>query len=96
MREAGGFRMGPFELMDLIGLDVNLAVTKSVWEAYFHDPRYAPSILQEELRRGRLPRPQDRDAAIYDYGAERDKPAPATEAAQPRGRARSAPQAMAR
>ena len=51
--------MGPFELMDLIGLDVNLAVTKSVWEAYFHDPRYAPSVLQQELRRRGLPRPQD-------------------------------------
>ncbi len=48
LREAGGFRMGPFELIDLIGLDVNLAVTKSVWAAYFHDPRYAPSVLQEE------------------------------------------------
>ena len=42
VREAGGFRMGPFELMDLIGLDVNFAVTKSVWEAYFQDPRYTP------------------------------------------------------
>lgn len=49
MREAGGFRMGPFELMDLIGLDVNLAVTRSVWEATFHDPRYTPSMLQQEL-----------------------------------------------
>ena len=48
MREAGAFRMGPFELMDLIGHDVNLAVTKSVWEAYFHDPRYRPSVLQQE------------------------------------------------
>src|SRR4029453_3910764 len=38
IRDAGGFRMGPFELIDLIGLDVNLAVTTSVWEAYFHDP----------------------------------------------------------
>jgi 3-hydroxybutyryl-CoA dehydrogenase len=37
-RECGGFRMGPFELIDLIGLDVNLAVTKSIWAAYFHDP----------------------------------------------------------
>ena len=49
MREAGGFRMGPFELMDLIGHDVNFAVTKSVWEAYFGDPRFAPSVLQREL-----------------------------------------------
>ena len=49
MREAGGFRMGPFELMDLIGHDVNFAVTRSVWEAMFGDPRYAPSHLQREL-----------------------------------------------
>jgi 3-hydroxybutyryl-CoA dehydrogenase len=49
MRDAGGFRMGPFALMDLIGLDVNFAVTRSVWDAYFHDPRYAPSVLQQEL-----------------------------------------------
>ncbi|MFG1352885.1 3-hydroxyacyl-CoA dehydrogenase family protein, partial [Xanthobacter autotrophicus] len=38
MREAGGFRMGPFELMDLIGHDVNFAVTSSVFQAYFCDP----------------------------------------------------------
>lgn len=49
LRDAGGFRMGPFELMDLIGLDVNLAVTTSVWEAMLHDPRYAPSPIQREL-----------------------------------------------
>ena len=49
MRETGGFRMGPFELMDMIGLDVNFAVTKSVWDAYFHDPRYTPSVIQQEL-----------------------------------------------
>ncbi|MCB1932028.1 MAG: 3-hydroxyacyl-CoA dehydrogenase [Candidatus Accumulibacter sp.] len=48
-REAGGFRMGPFELMDLIGLDVNLAVSKSVWSAFYNDPRYAPSLIQEDL-----------------------------------------------
>jgi 3-hydroxybutyryl-CoA dehydrogenase len=35
--------------MDLIGIDVNLLVTKSVWEAFFHDPRYAPSLLQQEM-----------------------------------------------
>ena len=44
MRTLGGFRMGPFELMDLIGNDVNFAVTRSVWEACYHDPRYAPSV----------------------------------------------------
>jgi 3-hydroxybutyryl-CoA dehydrogenase len=49
LREAGGFRMGPFELMDLIGHDVNFSVTRSVFDAYFGDPRYMPSTLQQEL-----------------------------------------------
>ncbi len=49
MREIGGFRMGPFELMDFIGLDVNLAVTKSVFEALGFDPRYRPSLTQQRL-----------------------------------------------
>ena len=49
IRESGGFRMGPFELMDLIGHDVNFAVTKSVFDAYFGDPRFRPSLTQQEL-----------------------------------------------
>ncbi len=49
MREAGGFRMGPFELMDMIGNDVNLAVTKSVWSAFYNDPRFTPSLIQQDL-----------------------------------------------
>ena len=49
MREAGGFRMGPFELMDLIGHDTNLAVTKSMFQTYFCDPRFTPSVIQQEL-----------------------------------------------
>lgn len=49
IREAGGFRMGPFELMDLIGHDVNLAVTRSIFDAYHQDPRYRPSLTQQEL-----------------------------------------------
>jgi 3-hydroxybutyryl-CoA dehydrogenase len=44
-----GFRMGPFELMDLIGLDVNLAVSQSVYEAFYHDPRYRPHPLQHKM-----------------------------------------------
>ena len=47
MREIGGFRMGPFELMDYIGNDVNFAVTESVFAAFFYDPRYRPSITQK-------------------------------------------------
>jgi 3-hydroxybutyryl-CoA dehydrogenase len=46
---AGGFRMGPFALMDLIGHDVNEAVTRSVWSAFGHDPRFAPSLAQRAL-----------------------------------------------
>jgi len=49
-----GFRMGPCELMDLIGHDINLAVTKSVFEANFYDKRYAPSLLQQALVDGGL------------------------------------------
>ena len=49
LRDCGGFRMGPFELMDLIGHDVNFSVTKSVFAAYFGDPRFTPSVLQQEL-----------------------------------------------
>jgi 3-hydroxybutyryl-CoA dehydrogenase len=78
MREAGGFRMGPFELMDLIGLDVNFAVTKSIWEAYFHDPRYAPSVLQAELvAGGRFGRKSGR--GFYDHAPDAPKPLPSTE-----------------
>ncbi len=49
MRELGGFRMGPFELMDMIGHDVNFAVTQSVWRAFYNDPRFLPSLIQQEL-----------------------------------------------
>ncbi len=49
LKNSGGFRMGPFELMDLIGHDVNFSVTKSVWNAYYCDPRFTPSLVQEEL-----------------------------------------------
>ncbi len=49
MREVGGFKMGPFELMDLIGVDINYAVTTSVWEALHKSPRLTPHPLQKKL-----------------------------------------------
>lgn len=48
LMEASGFKMGPFKLVDLIGMDVNLAVSKSIYEAFNHSERFAPSPLQEE------------------------------------------------
>ena len=47
MTEIGGFKMGPFTLMDYIGNDVNYAVTESVFEAFYYDPRFKPSFAQK-------------------------------------------------
>jgi 3-hydroxybutyryl-CoA dehydrogenase len=78
MRDAGGFRMGPCELMDMIGHDVNFAVTNSVFDAYFKDPRYLPSVLQAEMvAAGRLGRKSGR--GFFGYGPQADKPYPSTE-----------------
>ncbi len=75
VRDCGGFPMGPFELMDLIGHDVNLAVSTSVFEATFGERRYAPSVAQQELvRAGRLGRKTGR--GIYDYREGAAKPEP--------------------
>jgi 3-hydroxybutyryl-CoA dehydrogenase len=80
MRESGGFRMGPCELMDLIGHDVNFAVTNAVYDSYFKDPRYTPSALQAEMvAAGRLGRKSGR--GFYDYARDAAKPEPATEPA---------------
>jgi 3-hydroxybutyryl-CoA dehydrogenase len=46
---AGGFKMGPFELMDLIGVDVNFAVTQSIYEQFFHEPRFRPHPIQHQM-----------------------------------------------
>lgn len=79
MREAGGFRMGPFELMDLIGHDVNFAVTRSVFDAYYGDPRFTPSLIQQELvEAGFLGRKSGR--GFYDYGDTAQRPEPHTAA----------------
>jgi 3-hydroxybutyryl-CoA dehydrogenase len=81
LREVGGFRMGPFELMDFIGLDVNFAVTRSVYEQTFHDPRYRPSLTQQRLvEAGRLGRKTGR--GFYDHAEGAARPEPARDAAR--------------
>ncbi len=70
MKGAGRFRMGPFELMDLIGIDVNFAVSRSVYEAFFHDPRFRPHPIQQRMvESGLLGRKTGR--GFYEYP---DKP----------------------
>ncbi len=65
-----GFKMGPFELMDLIGNDINFTVTKTVWEAFFYDPRYKPSFTQQrQVESGRLGRKSGRGYYTYADGA---------------------------
>ena len=62
-----GFRMGPFELIDLIGCDVNLAVTQSVYDAYFQEPKYRPHPIQRRMvESGRLGRKTGRGFYEYD------------------------------
>ena len=80
MREIGGFRMGPFELMDFIGHDVNFSVTRSVYEAFFHDPRYRPSLTQQRMvEAGLLGRKTGR--GFYDHAPGATPPAPVTDRA---------------
>ncbi len=80
LRESCGFPMGPFELMDLIGHDVNFAVSNSVFDAYFGDKRFTPSLIQQELvAAGRLGRKSGR--GFYDYAEGAPRPAPQVEPA---------------
>ncbi len=75
MRQSGGFRMGPFELMDMIGHDINFAVTNSVYDAFFQDPRYRPSLVQKALvDAGRLGRKTGRGFFDYAEGAAQPEP----------------------
>ncbi len=75
IRNAGGFRMGPCELTDLIGQDVNNAVTKSVWAAFYNSPRFEPSLVQQSLvDAGRLGRKSGK--GFFDYSANATKPEP--------------------
>lgn len=75
MRMLGGFRMGPFELMDFIGNDVNFAVTRSVYEGMFYDPRYRPSLTQQRLvEAGHFGRKSGRGYFDYSPGAATPEP----------------------
>ncbi len=66
LKALGNFRMGPFELMDLIGNDVNYAVTETVWSQMYFDPRYKPSLVQKKMTEAkRLGRKSGR--GYYDY-----------------------------
>ena len=80
-----GFRMGPFALMDLIGIDVNLAANTGVWEGFAYDPRYAPTLLQREMAAsGRHGRKTGRGYYDYTQGAAPAMPTVAPEGAAPR------------
>jgi 3-hydroxybutyryl-CoA dehydrogenase len=75
MRTVGGFKMGPFELMDLIGNDINFAVTRTVFEAFFYDPRYRPSITQQrQVESGWLGRKSGKGYYDYREGATAPQP----------------------
>ncbi|MEU8590924.1 3-hydroxyacyl-CoA dehydrogenase [Streptomyces sp. NPDC048664] len=84
LRECGGFRMGAFELTDLIGQDVNESVTHSVWESFFRDVRFTPSLAQRRLvESGRLGRKSGQGWYDYADGAEPSEPHTAEKARPP-------------
>ena len=75
LKEHGAFRMGPFELMDFIGNDINYTVTETVFQSFFYDPKYKPSFTQKRMvEAGFLGRKTGR--GYYDYSEGAEKPAP--------------------
>ncbi|SHM81782.1 3-hydroxybutyryl-CoA dehydrogenase [Chryseobacterium carnipullorum] len=73
MKTIGNFKMGPFELMDLIGVDVNFAVTTTVYKDYFYDPKYKPSLLQQRMAEAKL-HGRKTGKGFYDYSEGAEKP----------------------
>jgi 3-hydroxybutyryl-CoA dehydrogenase len=83
-RIGGGFRMGPFELMDLVGVDVNFEVAKSFWEQSFHEPRWQPHPIQARMvAAGRLGRKVGRGYYAYGDGPHRPDDPPLPEPGTP-------------
>lgn len=75
MKELGGFKMGPFELMDLVGNDINYEVTETIFKQFYYDPRFKPSFTQKRLvEAGRLGKKTGR--GFYDYGDNTKNPEP--------------------
>lgn len=75
MKTLGNFKMGPFELMDLIGVDVNFSVTTTVYKEYFYDPKYRPSLLQQRMSEAKL-HGRKTGKGFYDYSEGAEKPFP--------------------
>jgi 3-hydroxybutyryl-CoA dehydrogenase len=72
MKLGGSFKMGPFELMDMVGIDINFAVTQSIFRAFFEEPRFRPQILQQELvNAGRLGRKTGHGVYVYETGGKK-------------------------
>ncbi len=72
MKLGGGFKMGPFELMDMVGIDINFAVTQSIFRAFFEEPRFRPQFLQQELvNAGRLGRKTGHGVYAYETGGKK-------------------------
>lgn len=75
MKEIGKFRMGPFQLMDYIGNDINFTVTETVFKAFWYDPRYKPAFTQKRLAEaGYLGRKSGKGYYDYSEGATNPKP----------------------
>ena len=75
MKTIGNFKMGPFELMDLIGVDVNFSVTTTVYKEYFYDSKYKPSLLQQRMSEAKL-HGRKTGKGFYDYADDAKKPEP--------------------
>lgn len=75
MKSVGGFKMGPFELMDFIGNDINYKVTESVWEQFFYEPRFKPSLTQKRLYEAKL-FGRKSGKGYYNYAADAELPLP--------------------